>query len=129
MRPLSQQSGSAGPVLAEQAAGKIGDDFLGEKIFKTELVMAEGFQRVSRLRNCLLSDDSILADALSILRAFRELSGLAGFLQGYVALDDMEDLPLWALKGLLTRYRKGEEQFEKQMKKRRRGRPKKKGQS
>ena len=64
--------------LSQQAAGirgylatlQVGNDFLGEKTFKVELVMAECLQRVSRLRNCLFRDYSILADALSFFKNF-----------------------------------------------------------
>jgi hypothetical protein len=41
------------------AIGEIGDDLLGEKAFKEEIVMAEFFHRVSLLSNCLLSDHSL----------------------------------------------------------------------
>ncbi len=39
--------------------------------------------------------------------------------------DGAGNMPLWALKGSLSRMWKEEEQFEKQMKKKRRGRPRK----
>jgi len=35
----------------------------------------------------------------------------------------VENMPLWAMKGFLSRTWKEEEQLEKQMKKKRRGRP------
>ncbi len=65
---LSQQK-TAG-IRGYLATLQIGDDLLGEKTFKMELFMAECLQRVSRLRNCLFSDYSILADALSSLNNF-----------------------------------------------------------
>jgi hypothetical protein len=49
-----------------------------EKLFKGELFMADCVQGISRLRSCLLSVCSILADA-PFLRTFRELSGLGPF--------------------------------------------------
>jgi hypothetical protein len=47
------------------ATFKIGHNLLGEKAFKDELLMADCFPRVSRLRSCLFGDFSILADTLS----------------------------------------------------------------
>ena len=49
---------------------QVSNNFLGEKTFKPELFMAECVQRVSRLRDCLLSDYSILADTLSYFKNF-----------------------------------------------------------
>ena len=49
------------------AALKIGHNLLGEKAFKDELLMADCFHRVSRLRSCLFGYFSILADTLSSL--------------------------------------------------------------
>jgi hypothetical protein len=46
---LSQQQ--APGIRGYPAALKIGDDFLMEKAFKTELVMADCFQRTSLLRS------------------------------------------------------------------------------
>jgi hypothetical protein len=37
----------------------------------------------------------------------------------------MENIPMWALKGALSRMWKEEERLEKEMKKKRRGRPRK----
>jgi hypothetical protein len=50
------------------------------------------------------------------------------FLRNYANLGlnfDRENMPMWAAMGLLKRMWKEEEQFEKQMKKRHRGRPRK----
>jgi len=52
------------------APGIIGNDFLGEKAFKDELVMADCFHRVSWSRSCLFSDNSILADTPSFSKDF-----------------------------------------------------------
>jgi hypothetical protein len=52
------------------AALKIGNDFLGKKAFTGELIMADWVQRVSRLRRCLFSDYSMLADTLSLFKTF-----------------------------------------------------------
>ncbi len=57
-------------VRSYPAAIKIGDDFFGEKALKDELFMADCFHRVSSLRSCLFSDNSILADTLSFFENF-----------------------------------------------------------
>jgi len=64
--PEQQAAGIGG----DPAPGKIGHDFLGEKAFKDELLMADCFHRVSLLRSCLFSDNSILADTLCIFKHF-----------------------------------------------------------
>lgn len=47
------------------------------------------------------------------------------YLRNYEDFGGVANMPLWALKGLLSRAWKEEEQFDKQMKKKRRGRPRK----
>jgi hypothetical protein len=64
--PEQQAAGIGG----DPAPGKIGNDFLGEKALKDELFMADCFHRVSLLRSCLFSDNSILADTLCIFKHF-----------------------------------------------------------
>lgn len=65
---LSQQQ--AAGIRGYLATLQVGDDFLGEKTFKAELFMADCVHRVSRLRSCLFSDYSILADTLSSFKNF-----------------------------------------------------------
>ena len=64
--PQQQAAGIGG----DPAPGKIGNDVLGRKAFKDELVMADCFHRVSRLRGCLSGDYSILTDTLSFSKNF-----------------------------------------------------------
>jgi len=64
--PEHQAAGIGG----DPAPGKIGNDFLGKKAFKPELVMADCFHRVSLPRSCLFSDNSILADTLCFFKHF-----------------------------------------------------------
>jgi hypothetical protein len=64
--PEQQAAGIGG----DPAALKIGDNFLGKKAFKDELFMTDCFQRVSLLRSCSLSDNSILADTLCFFKHF-----------------------------------------------------------
>jgi hypothetical protein len=64
---LEEQAAGIG---GDPAPGKIGDDLLGEKAFKDELVMADCFHRVSCLRSCLFGDFGILADTLSFFKDF-----------------------------------------------------------
>jgi hypothetical protein len=52
-------------------------------------------------------------------------SRFSRFLGNYAGLGGVENLPFWALKGLLSRSQKEEERLEKQMKKKPRGRPRK----
>ncbi|MBA4395534.1 MAG: hypothetical protein C0407_18435, partial [Desulfobacca sp.] len=47
------------------------------------------------------------------------------FLRNYAFGGGMENIPMWALKGALSRMWKEEERLEKEMKKKRRGRPRK----
>ncbi len=47
------------------------------------------------------------------------------YLRNYVDFGGVENMPLWALKGVVIRMWKEDERFEKEMKKRRRGRPRK----
>jgi len=64
--PDRQATGIGG----DPAPGKISHHFLGEKAFKDELFMADCFPRVSLLRSCLFSDNSILADTLCFFKNF-----------------------------------------------------------
>jgi len=57
-------------IRGYSATFKVGDDLLGEKAFKDELFRADCFHRVSRLKSCLFSDYSILADTLSSFKNF-----------------------------------------------------------
>ncbi len=50
-------------------------------------------------------------------------SRFSWFFRNYNGLGGMENLPIWALKGCLSRAWKEEERLEKQMSKRKRGRP------
>ncbi len=52
-------------------------------------------------------------------------SRFSRFFQNYSGLGGVENMPLWALKGCLSRAWKEEERLAKQMKKKRRGRPRK----
>jgi|GEM_PF-7116652 len=65
---LSQQQTAS--IRGYPTPGEIGHDFLVEKAFKGELVMADCFHRVSCLRSCLFCDFSILADTLCLFKHF-----------------------------------------------------------
>ena len=64
--PEHQAAGIGG----NPAPGKIGNNFLGKKAFKPELVMADRFPRVSWPRSCLFSDNSMLADTICFFKHF-----------------------------------------------------------
>jgi len=63
---LSKQQATG--IRGYPTTGKIGDDFFGDKTFKTELFKADYFPRVSCPRSCLFCDYSILADTLSFFK-------------------------------------------------------------
>jgi hypothetical protein len=45
------------------------------------------------------------------------------YLRNYEAFGGVENMPMWAMKGILSRAWKEEERFDKEMKRKRRGRP------
>ena len=69
------ETGALVQFTEQQASGirgypaglKIGHNLIREKAFKDELLIADCFHRVSRLRSCLFGYFSILADTLSSL--------------------------------------------------------------